>query len=319
MPTSSKRPDRARRSAALGEIARGQYGVFTRRQALDVGHLRSAIDWRVRTGEWESTDFGVYRTAGTPASWHQRLLSACLAGPAVASHRSAAVLWRFPGFDDSVVEVTAIRHRRRFASDVVWHESIRLGDDQHTVLDGVPTTSATRTIIDLGAVCDASAIIAAFDDAARRSLTSAGRVAAAMESLGPTRRGSGTLRRALAQRLQADPVPESILETRFAELVRDAGLPTPVRQHRVADGSGQIVARVDFAYPRARLAIEIDGAQFHAGASAWRGDLARQNVLVALGWQVLRFTARDLDTRPDEIATTIRSTLRLHVALLNCE
>src|SRR5205814_1387990 len=101
-------------------------------------------------------------------SWEQRLLAACLAGPAVASHRSAAALWCLPPFDRDALEVTALRHRRRKASDIRWHESIRLTDADTTILDGIPATDATRTLLDLAAVVDASALIIAFDDAVRR-------------------------------------------------------------------------------------------------------------------------------------------------------
>ena len=37
-----------------------------------------------------------------------------------------------------------------------------------------------------------------------------------------------------------------------------AGLPTPSAQYRVFDGDG-FVARVDFAWPELRLALEYDG------------------------------------------------------------
>jgi len=96
----------------LASLASRQHGVFARSQAGSIGFTRSAIDHRVRIGEWEVVDYGVYRAAGTPPSWRQRVLGACLSGPAVASHRAAARLWRLPGFDDATPEVAAWRYRR---------------------------------------------------------------------------------------------------------------------------------------------------------------------------------------------------------------
>jgi very-short-patch-repair endonuclease len=72
--------------AILAEHAGEQLGLFTRRQAREAGFKSSAIDFRVSSGEWEIVDEGTYRVFGTRGSWSQRLLAACLAGDAVASH-----------------------------------------------------------------------------------------------------------------------------------------------------------------------------------------------------------------------------------------
>ena len=305
--------------ARLTQLATLQYGVFTRAQALEAGVSRSAADWRVRRGDWQRVDFGVYRVAGTPDSWPQRLLAACLAGPAVASHRAAASLWNLPGFGESPVEVTAVRHRRRFQPGVKWHESVRLDETQHTTLDRIPVTDATRTVIDLGVVCNEDEVTRALDDALRRNLTSVALVQLRLEAFGPVRRGAGVVRRAVARRRQDDPVPESVLESEFDSLVLRFGLPIPIRQHRIRDHAGALVARVDFAYPYAKLAIEIDSVRFHAGSLDWRSDLARQNRIMELEWRVLRFTHAELLRNPFDVATSVRRALGSHVALRDRE
>jgi very-short-patch-repair endonuclease len=66
-------------------------------------------------------------------------------------------------------------------------------------------------------------------------------------------------------------------------LVR-AGLPSPVAQFRVFDEEG-FVARVDFAYPELRIAIEYDGLG-HGERRAFLSDRRRLNRLVAAGWIV---------------------------------
>lgn len=71
----------------------------------------------------------------------------------------------------------------------------------------------------------------------------------------------------------------------------------------------RFVARVDFAYPEAKLAIEIDGYRWHAGNDAWQRDRRRNNELSRLGWTVLRFTAADLkDAR--RVTAQVRDVLR---------
>ena len=133
-------------SASLAKLAQHQHGVFTRRQAVEAGYAVGQIDHRVQIRDWITVDHGVYRSTHTPTTWLQRLLAACLAGPAVASHRAAATIWGFPGFPEELVEVTALRHRRRKASDVIWHETVRLDDREATVIDGVPVTRRDTNI-----------------------------------------------------------------------------------------------------------------------------------------------------------------------------
>lgn len=284
----------------LSSLARHQHGVFTRAQAVSAGLTLGAIEGRVRWGQWIAVDHGVYRAAETPTSWSQRLLAACLAGPAVASHRSAAALWGFPDFGEREVEITAMRHRRRKSPDVIWHESVRLDSDEVTKIDAIPVTTPTRTIIDLGAVVPEQSVVDALDDAVRRKLTSVERLERELERWGNRRRGSGIVRRAAARR-RLEPVPESALETEFESLVDRSGLPTPSRQWVVRDPDGDFVARVDFAYPAARLAVEIQSIRFHAGPDEWRAWMAREAELVAAGWRVLQVTARDLRARPDQL------------------
>jgi predicted transcriptional regulator of viral defense system len=177
-----------------------QHGLFTRRQAFDAGMTRSSIDWRIAKGNWCAVDQGVYRAAATPASRRQRLLAACLAGPAVASHRAAAALWGFPGFEEAPIEVSAMRHFRRHAADVVWHESRHLGERSVTAVDGIPITRAARTIVDLGYVVDEATVVSALDDALRRALVTVSSVEETLERIGPRRLGSGVVRAALRRR-----------------------------------------------------------------------------------------------------------------------
>jgi hypothetical protein len=282
---------------------------------LAAGLTIKTIEGRVRWGRWVAVDHGVYRTIETPTSWSQRLVAACLAGPAIASHRSAAALWGFPDFPEREIEVTSVRHRRRKNPEVTWHESVRLDRREATSVDGIPVTTPIRTVIDLGAVVGEADVLRALDDAVRRKLTSVAAIEEALERWGNRRRGSGVVRRA-ARRRQVGAVPESTLETEFEQLVHRSGLPTPSRQWVVRDYQGEFVARLDFAYPAARLAIEIQSVRFHAGPDEWRAWIERENALVALNWRVLQATARDIRARPDHLVDRIRQALVLGPASL---
>jgi len=89
-------------------------------------------------------------------------------------------------------------------------------------------------------------------------------------------------------------------------ILRDAGLPEPTRQYEVRNGDG-VVARIDFAYPDRRLAIELDGFECHT--NRFQRDRSRQNGLVLRGWTVLRFTWADVVERPDYVVATLATAL----------
>jgi hypothetical protein len=260
---------KARRRAA--RVAARQHGALSRAQAMDAGMSASTIDRCVNTGVWESIDYGVYRVEGTPPGWRQRLMAACLAGPAVVSHRAAAALWDFVDCREDVVEVTALRHRRRYRSEVVWHESQHLDDRDLTEGDGIPVTRPLRTVLDLGVVCGVDRLEELLDDGLRRGWFSTTNVRRRWEQLGGELRPGGRVVRAVLDRKTAGERPVgSILETRFRQLVRRAGLPEPVTQHEIHDGD-ELIARVDFAYPQHGIVIEVDGEERHTGRSPRSG------------------------------------------------
>jgi very-short-patch-repair endonuclease len=174
----------------------------------------------------------------------------------------------------------------------------------------VPVTSPLRMLVDLGAVLDAGAVEDVLDRTLeRRLVTLAGVERALAELAGRGRAGAGVLRAVLEHRALGSARPESLLEPRMARLIRDAGLPSAAFQHEVRH-AGRLVARVDFAYPDVRLAVEVDGWGSHSSPRAFQSDLARQNALVALGWTVLRFTWPDVVRRPAIVGTDIRRVLR---------
>ena len=69
-------------------------------------------------------------------------------------------------------------------------------------------------------------------------------------------------------------------ERRFLSLCRAGGLPAP----RPALIAGR---QVDFYWPRARLAVEVDGAAYHHTRRAFHEDRSRDLSLATLGIQVL--------------------------------
>ena len=105
----------------------------------------------------------------------------------------------------------------------------------------------------------------------------------------------------------ADGLAGSPQETRLRLLMRRARLPTPVAQYQVVDGA-RFVARVDFAWPELKVAVEYDGL-WHADVEQFPRDRRRLNRLREAGWTVVFVTAADLHD-PHRLIASIRAALR---------
>lgn len=65
---------------------------------------------------------------------------------------------------------------------------------------------------------------------------------------------------------------------------------------------------VDFVCHRARLVVEVDGG-IHERPDVALRDVERQQWLTSEGYNVMRFTNRQVDERPDEVCAAIRAAL----------
>ena len=293
----------------LHEAAQGRHGIVTREQAAEIGLSRHGVAYRLATRQWETARRAVYRVAGSVPTWEQKMTALLAAvGPgAVASHRSAAALLRLPGFGRDLLEVITPRDRRhRRPRDAVVHRSRTLPPHHVKVVEGIPTTSIARTLVDLAAVVHPARAERAVDNALTSGLTTATALEAMVAELSSRgRTGIALMRQIVAERNDGEPAPQSELEARFVRVVRDAGLPAPARQLEVGDRD-RWVGRVDFAYPEAKLVIELDGRRYHSSKSDLEADHERDNRLVAGGWRVLRVSWRTMVDRPDRVIDLLR-------------
>jgi predicted transcriptional regulator of viral defense system len=298
---------------ALAAFAERQYGVFTRHQALAVGLTRHQIDDGVRTGRFERIGEGVYRAAGTPASWYQRLAAAVLAGgpDALTSHRSAAFLWDLDGSRPGIVEITVPRHRRpRRRDGVRVHESTDLDLAAATVRQHTAVTGLVRTLIDLAGVVPRERLGQAVDDAIRRRLTDWDEIAAVRARHARRgRNGTGKMRELLEERY-GSTIPDSHFGRLVADLLVDYGLPAPEIEYDVHAADGRWLARVDLAYPDDCLAVELDSAKHHLNEQAFEADPARQNKVELEGWTMLRYTWKAYSRQPQIICAEVAAALR---------
>lgn len=120
-------------------------------------------------------------------------------------------------------------------------------------------------------------------------------------------RGARGMRSVLAAIPQIRVGADSPGETRTRLLLRRAGLPEPVLQHRVRDGRGRRVATLDMAYPELHVGIEHEGAHHHLDAGRFAYDIRGYATLEALRWRILRVTHADIRDRGARVIPLIRA------------
>ncbi len=81
------------------------------------------------------------------------------------------------------------------------------------------------------------------------------------------------------------------LELLLLRDIRAVGLPDPVREFPFAHPRKY---RADFAWPDARLLVEVEGGAYsqgrHTRGAGYTEDCRKYDLAVLLGWRVLRFT-----------------------------
>ncbi len=299
------RPDTATKANTdfdrrLLDLAGRQHYVVTRDQLLEFG-TRRQVEHRLKKRPLERVHQAVYRVAGSPRTWHQDLTAACFAssGANVVSFRAGAQLWGLPGGSETV-EITSPRHRRVQSDQVRTHESRFLGDLDVTHLDGIAVTRPARIICDLALLVARgelrpSTLDLALQEALRRDLVDLPRVWREWERLGGILRPGGRVVQELLANFVA-PVhkTDSTAETQLLQLLRAAGLPEPTPQHRV-DLSPTRWAKLDFAWPDAKVYCEFDPYKWHGGRDKYMRDSTRRLELADRGWLGVPVTDDELD------------------------
>lgn len=291
-------------------LACRQHGIFTRSQALNAGASSAQVQRRVRSGSWVKLARGVYGLPGAPPTWRRHILMSCFAAgaDAVVSHRSAAVLHGFAGFRPGVPELS-VPHGSTPSSNNRVHQVVSLLESERGRLDGIPTTTKLRTVFDLASVTNAERLGTTIDDLVVGRVIRLEDLLAGFDRYARRGRpGVAVLRAVVEQRGPGYVPPESVLEAKLLEVVAVGGLPVPVRQHRLswlAAGDG----RVDFAYPAARLIVEVDSRRWHTRMKDFEDDERRDLEALANGWRTARVSWTALQNEPTWVCSRITAAL----------
>lgn len=297
--------DEVRPLVRAAHVAGGQFGLITRAQARDCGMSDTSITYHARRS-WTSIEAGVFMLPGFAPSWEQKIMALCLR-EAVASHSTAGVLLGLDGCEREPIHVLA--RTKLSCGYATVHRTGSLPACDLGNSGPIRITNASRTLVDLGAVCDEETVEFALECALRRGMTSIPRLRWRLDQVGGRgRRGSAVLRRLLDLRDPDTRPAQSVLEVKFLRRLRGRRLPSPVRQLEVHTGRQR--RYLDFAWPHARLDVEVGGRRSHSGPAAEQRDSRRHNELTALGWTVLYFTWDDVDHRIDYVISSIEKELR---------
>jgi hypothetical protein len=241
----------------------------------------------------------VYSVTPGPIDEARRALALCLAVPhGVLSHQTAAAHWQLRRAPRGMLDLTVRAPRQVRLPDVRVHRITELDvEDVVHYPNGLRMTTPARTLFDLATLVSPPVLASATQDALNRRLCtpwSLGDVGERMIRQG--RPGSSAFRELVDGRAAAVPAVGSDGELVLATALEALGLPAMTRQFEVELETGGLV-RLDLAVPAERFAVEVDDPAWHASAVALQRDHARDLLLRADDWEVLRVTSDDVFER----------------------
>lgn len=291
MPRPPERPSQLR-----GRVFRGTW-------AVSAGVL---TEQQLRSTAWRRLRRDVYADATVPVDHRLMARGVSLVMPrrAALGGGTAAVLWGLRDVlsaDDPVEVVLPPGTRWTPGSGVVVRTASLDGDVVHDAR-GLRWTDRVRTAVDLVRRDEGDESVVLLDRLVNARIVDLADVRAAVEAL-PRCRGSAVARRTA---MLADGLAESPPETRLRLLLHRSGLPIPTAQYEVRV-AGRFVARVDFAWPERRLALEYDG-DWHGDPDQVPRDRSRLNRLSDVDWRVRFVTKVDM-RRPTQLLTGLARAL----------
>ena len=294
--------------------------LLHRAAAVDRGYSDAELARMVRRRELLRLQRGVYLVAPTvlptdAAARHALVVRATIAGlrsPSTVCSVSAAAVHGLPIWGVSLRRVHVVRRPPAGGngSSRLHVHIARVPDDEVTLVDGLPLTDVTRTVVDVARTVPFESALVLADAALRSpSRTSREQLTECLRRMGPVP-GSRAAARVIAF---ADGLSESVGESRSRVLVDRLGLPSPDLQVQVLRTDRSLIGRCDFGWDQYRTLGEFDGRIKYGrllGPGQQAGDVVfaekrREDELRDHRWEVARWTWDDL-TRPGVVGARLR-------------
>ncbi len=262
-----------------------------------------AIDRRARNGHLIRKQKGVYavgHAAPTALAAETEALLAC--GPhAVLSHHTAARLLKLLPEGDGAFHVTIRDRHGACPTGVQVHRTARLNRSEVRAVDGLPITSALRTLLDLAAVLDIATLERTVEEALHEKLVSVRQLRQAIAG-NNGRKGIPHLRAILDQ--QREPgITRSEAERRMRQLIRLGQLPEPETNVRING------VEVDFYWHELGVVIEVQSQKYHLTRAALERDTRKATRLTAAGKTVSYVTWLQMEHEPFAVVARVAQTL----------
>jgi hypothetical protein len=283
--------------------------LVTTAQALELGITKRQLDGLVERGEVERIHRNVYRNCSAPIDQRQRVMAGLLAcgDRSVVSHRTALWVFDAPNVSGTLVELTHRSTSLPLRDGLVMHRSLTLGPGDIDRAKRLWVTTRERTLVDCCTVLPTAVVLRIAEHWLANRLTTLDRLHATIERL-PQLVGARRLASGLAERSLGEVVADSPPEHRVGEVLVGAGL-APCHHMLVTVASGRTY-ELDWAFPDARVGIEVDGYGIHLRSmEAFDDDRWRRNEIENEGWQVLNFTARHIHHSPGRVVSQVRDAL----------
>jgi very-short-patch-repair endonuclease len=304
---SDHTPDWRAREEEIARIAGRQHGLLTLAQLVGAGLSKSGVRDRTRTGRLHRVHRGVYSLGRPPERALEHWMAAVLAcglGSALSHAAGAANLGIRPSAA-TLVDVTSPAGAGRGQRGIRAHRS-RLEPEEVALVNGIPTTTCARTLLDLAEVLHPEALAKTIDQAEILRLLDLADVRRVLAS-NPGRHGHRALR---AQLSGLDPLTKHArneFERRFLKLVEAAGLPRP-EVNTTVHLEGRVL-EPDFLWRRERVIVETDGWETHGTRQAFERDRAKDQLLLRAGYRVIRVTWLQLEHEAHAVLATLRAAL----------
>ncbi len=302
---------------ALLELARRQHWVISRPQLRELRVSPFTCRSRLARGLWvKHLGAVVVRPApdGTALQDAQAIALQLPPGGAV-SGATALGIWghpcdgaRVPAKLRQLPHIAVVQHPLRpHIGDVQVLRLSRVGPESIVWRRGAPVRTLGEALLDLITVLSPDAGLALLDHSLQlRWVDLPELTALAGPRLGKGRHAAAKIRRLMKQLAGGS---HSAAERRMATLLTLAGIRGWIANHQHRAPDGRIIAELDFAWPKERVCLEVDGWQYHSGRQAFENDHARQNLLHANRWTVMRATWDQITRHPQPLIATLRATL----------
>ena len=279
---------------AIAAVARKQHGAFTARQVAIAGGQKHQIAYRVSTGDWLALDRGVYALSSALPTWRRQVMAAILSkSEAIASGLTAGSLHSILGCRRVRPEITVPTSASPGSRLATVRRRSDFREIAKAVVAGIPTASVAEALFDLAWRWPLPMLEGAVDDSLVRNNVTIDELRAVLDRVGGQR---GVPRfRTVIEGIDDTYVPTaSELERVLFRAIDDPRVPPIERQARL-DWWPIMPHRVDAVIEEWKLILEADGRTFHTKRADFERDRERDNLAVAHGYRVLRFTWRALD------------------------